>query len=95
MHLRAEQVTGGVPTQSPTQSENSVERLLLVLKEGELSPKELRTKLNLSHRPTFRGNYLHPALNAGLVEPTIPDKPTSRLQKYRLTEKGRSLLENQ
>jgi ATP-dependent DNA helicase RecG len=30
-----------------------------------------------------------------LIEPTIPDKPTSRLQKYRLTEKGRKSLENQ
>jgi ATP-dependent DNA helicase RecG len=27
------------------------------------------------------------------IEPTIPEKPTSRLQKYRLTEKGRLLLE--
>ena len=27
------------------------------------------------------------------IEPTIPDKPTSRLQKYRITEKGLRLLE--
>ena len=27
------------------------------------------------------------------IEPTIPEKPTSRLQKYRLTQKGRRLLE--
>ncbi len=32
------------------------------------------------------------AMDAGLVEMTIPDKPQSRLQKYRLTAKGRALL---
>jgi hypothetical protein len=46
-------------------------------------------RLKLSHRPTFRANYLNPALSAGLIERTIPDKPNSRLQKYRVTTKGR------
>lgn len=43
-------------------------------------------KLGLSHRPTFRQNYLQPALDAGLIERTLPDKPNSRLQKYRRRE---------
>jgi ATP-dependent DNA helicase RecG len=31
---------------------------------------------------------LKPALKAGFIEMTIPEKPNSRLQKYRLTKKG-------
>lgn len=32
----------------------------------------------------FREAYLLPALAAGLVEMTIPDKPNSRNQRYRV-----------
>ncbi len=49
-----------------------------------VSALECMQKLGLSHRPTFRQNYLQPALDAGLNERTLPDKPNSRLQKYRL-----------
>ncbi|MFA4985452.1 MAG: hypothetical protein WC712_02600, partial [Candidatus Brocadiia bacterium] len=42
---------------------------------------------------TVRDNYLHPALQAGFVEMTIPDKPRSSKQKYRLTDAGRRKLE--
>ena len=37
-------------------------------------------------------NYITPAIELGLIEMTIPDKPTSRLQKYRLTQAGHAVL---
>lgn len=61
----------------------SVQKLLDALGDEELSAAELMDRLGLSHRPTFRTNYLNPALDQGLIEMTIPDKPSSRNQKYR------------
>lgn len=75
-----------------TQSTDPVSRLLAALRPAALSPDALRQAVGIKHRPTFRANYLHPALEAGLIESTIPDKPTSRLQKYRLTDKGRAMV---
>ncbi len=65
------------------QDNSSIERLLSVLGNEELSASELMRRLGLSHKPTFRKNYLNPAIEQGLIERTIPDKPNSRNQKYR------------
>lgn len=54
--------------------------------------QELLAVLGLKDRFHFRDAYLIPALDSGLIEMTIPDKPTSRFQKYRLTAKGRIWL---
>ena len=48
--------------------------------------------MTLSDRKHFRTQYLAPALNADLIERTILDKPNSRLQKYKLTAKGRAVI---
>ncbi len=53
----------------------------------------LQDALELQDRKSFRERYLKPALAEGLIEMTIPDKPNSRLQKYRLTRRGEQWLE--
>jgi len=45
-----------------------------------------------SDRTKFRHQVLSPLLEAGLIEMTIPNKPRSSKQRYRLTEKGRQFL---
>jgi ATP-dependent DNA helicase RecG len=52
----------------------------------------LMTVMGRSNRTKFRDKVLKPLLSDGLIEMTIPNKPTSRLQKYRLTDKGRAWL---
>ena len=53
------------------------------LGDEELSAAQIMERLDLSHRPTFRKNYLNPALAQGVIEMTIPDRPNSRSQRYR------------
>ncbi|MFZ5771468.1 MAG: Fic family protein [Thermodesulfobacteriota bacterium] len=45
-----------------------------------------------SDRTKFGNQVLRPLLDAGLIEMTIPDKPTSSKQKYRLTEREKQTL---
>lgn len=73
----------GQDSDQVTDQDKPINRLLVVLGEEELSATELMKRLGLSHRPTFRKNYLTPALKKGLIERTIPDKPNSKNQKYR------------
>ena len=86
-----EAVTSNVDHTAP--ATDPVQKLLYVFQEKtEQGIASLMEKLGLSHHPTFRRNYLNPALPQVYVEHTIPDKPNSPAQKYRLTEKGRQLM---
>ena len=62
---------------------DQVERLMIELGNETLSAKELLIRLGLKHRPTFSNNYLCPALELGLIEMIVPEKPNSSRQKYR------------
>ena len=66
-------------------------RLLRVM-SGEMTRQRLQEALGLKHEDHFREAYLTPALRAGLIEMTIPDKPRSNKQRYRLTPAGHEFL---
>jgi ATP-dependent DNA helicase RecG len=53
---------------------------------------ELMSVLGRSNRTKFRDHVLAPLLRAELVEMTIPERPRSSKQRYRLTDKGREFL---
>lgn len=70
-----------------------VMRLLLAAVQGEHTRGALQGALGLKHTPLFRKAYLLPTLEAGLIEMTLPDKPNSCSQRYRLTALGQRWLE--
>lgn len=55
-----------------------------------MSRDDLQAALVLQDRKSFSKRYLKPALDAGLIEMIIPEKPNSRMQKYRQTAKGKN-----
>lgn len=59
-----------------------INKLMQVLETYPQSAQMLMDKLGLKSRVGFRKNYLNPAIEAGLVGMTIPDKPTSKSQMY-------------
>ncbi|MCD7981949.1 MAG: Fic family protein [Clostridiales bacterium] len=81
--LKKTSVVGNNDLSRNREPQTPIEKLLSVLGDEELSAAELMNRLGLSHRPTFRKNYLNPAMEQGLVTMTVPDKPNSRNQKYR------------
>lgn len=85
----------GESDQVSDQVGDQVMRMLQVLVGKEAGATDLMRELGLSHRPSFRINYLDPALSAGLAERTQPDSPRSPTQRYRLTEKGRRVIDRQ
>lgn len=60
-----------------------VKKLLSVMDyDTPYSANELLSKLKLKSREALRKNYLHPAIDAGLVYMTLPNVPQSKNQRY-------------
>jgi DNA-binding transcriptional regulator LsrR (DeoR family) len=86
----SEQVRDQDTVQDTMQVTVQVKELIKGL-DQEMDRQEIQSKLGLSNRDNFRLNYLKPALEQGFIEMTIPEKPNSSLQKYRLTILGEQL----
>ncbi len=69
-----------------------VKKLLFAL-SGTMTRQQIQKKLKLKDEKNFRKKYQQPAINQGLIEMTVPDKPNSRLQKYKLTAKGIAFIQ--
>lgn len=69
--------------QAPVQVTEQVEKLLKAMNNKEYPTKELMELLGLKHRPSYRYNYLLPALELGYIEMTISDKTNISKQKYK------------
>lgn len=59
-----------------------------------MSLNKMLEKTNAGTSYKLHRYVLDPIIHAGYVERTDPDKPTSSKQSYRLTEKGKELLNN-
>ncbi len=91
-----DQIRNQVRNQVGNQVRNQIiDRIIETLRYCE-NPKtrvEILVKIGLTDRyNNFKDNIL-PAVDNGLLEMTLPDKPTSRNQKYITTEKGRKIID--
>ena len=82
------EVATEVTTEVATEVATEVMQIIKVL-DGEMSRRGLQEALGLRNSEHFRKAYLQPAIQEGLITMTIPDKPRSSKQQYRLTRRGR------
>jgi ATP-dependent DNA helicase RecG len=90
-----------VATQAESQPESRPElqpeslaiRILILLKDNPLSKSDLSARLGQKSVSGQLNKVIRQLLTEEYVELTIPDKPASRLQKYRITLKGQELHE--
>jgi Fic family protein len=82
--------SSGVSDQVGDYVTDQVKAVIKVLaNQPPMTSSDLMEQLGLKHRPTFRKNYLNPALGKKWIEMTQPDTPKSPTQKYRLTALGK------
>ena len=87
----AKEVTGEVGTKVGL-SRDQVRILHNLLEDQGIT--DLMAISGRKNRTKFRDQVLNPLIDAGLATMTIPNRPRSGKQRYRLTEKGREWLDS-
>jgi Fic family protein len=62
------------------------------LEATSLSRKDIFAALDMGGDTRAFRRHIEPLLSNGYIEMTVPDKPNSKLQKYRITEKGKAAI---
>lgn len=78
-------------TGSESQPESLELRVLATLLDDALSKAQISSRLGHKEISGQLNKVIRLLLAEGNIEYTLPDKPSSRLQKYRLTAKGRAV----
>lgn len=78
--------------QSGAHSGDQSDQVRSALRHAPLSMRELMAELNLNSKTGALKRTISELLTQNQIEYTIPEKPNSRLQKYRLTEEGMTRL---
>ncbi len=69
-------------------------QILSSLNDAQLAKSEIAKDLGKTKPNRYLNDLMSRLLHESYVAYTVPHKPNSRLQKYRLTEKGKRLLED-
>ena len=94
---RAEGVCGGAQaqlgrSQGAVRAQSQREKCLFLLAGSELKRKEIAAGVRMPSRSGYLSRMLAELVEDGLIERTIPGKPNSSQQRYRLTEKGQQVV---
>ena len=74
--------------QPESQPESLVTRIIYLLRDQRLSKSQISTFLGQKMVSGRLRIVIKDLIQDGMIEYTIPDKPNSRLQKYRITPAG-------
>ncbi|HEY5481438.1 MAG TPA: ATP-binding protein [Verrucomicrobiae bacterium] len=89
-------VTQQVPSKYPTSSPQVTPQVVALLRAvmQEASAAEIQSAMQLKDRIHFLKKHILPALEKGLIERTIPERPRSSRQRYRITPAGLAVFEH-